>query len=137
MRAAMAALIAMAACGGPVRPVATGNAAKPPPTTPARAQDVQVAGKVVDAKTKEPLPGATVIVVLGPDGKNVLSSVCDEHGVFGIGDVPPGPHDVTAYYNDEQTTQSVVVPSVQATNMVFAMKVGGTVVIPVEGQSKP
>lgn len=114
MRSAVAALVMVAACGGPPAPVAVGN-------TSTVVVPQAIAGKVIDGKTREPLPGATIVVQVTMNNEVPLTTVSDERGAFRIDDVPPGPRDVVVYYTDITNEQHVVVPSVPALAMVFAL----------------
>lgn len=110
----LACAVAMAACGGPPAPVAVGN------TSTVVVPQV-IAGKVLDGKTREPLPGATIVVQVTMNNEVPLTTVSDERGAFRIDDVPTGPRDVIVYYTDITSEQHVVVPSQPALAMVFAL----------------
>jgi hypothetical protein len=113
-----AVMMGLAACGGPAKPATTGvgnNGGKPLPP--------EVAGRVVDVKTHEALPGATV-VIMGPDKTNPLNGISDEHGSFRITDVPTGQQTVMVYYGDKTTTQTVMVPSEAAMKIELAIDSG-------------
>ena len=57
-------------------------------------------GGACDAKTGEPLVGAT-IVVTSPTLQGEQAVISDEHGLFWVRDLPPGDHyAVTFYYAD-------------------------------------
>lgn len=112
----IACAVVMAACGAPARPAAVANTTRPSNAV----LEAGVAGRVVNGETDEPVY-ASVVVVLGRDGENAVSMICDEHGSFRFDGVPPGPHEVIAYYDDAQSTQTVVVPSAEASSMRFAM----------------
>lgn len=66
-----------------------------------------VSGKVVDAKTKEPVPYAT-IVVKDMAGKTVTGGITDELGVFEIKKIPEGKNIVEVQFIGYQTFKKEV-----------------------------
>lgn len=67
------------------------------------AESGAIAGTLTDAKTGEPLPGATV-TVMGPklDGPQVV--ITDELGFYSVGGLPAGVYVVT-FYEDDATSE--------------------------------
>jgi hypothetical protein len=88
-----------------------------------------ITGTVVDATTNNPLVGATVRV----DG-TALGDITNQQGVFRIGNVPAGPHEMTAsILGYAQGRQAVTVAAGGTANVTFslqqtALEIGGVVV---------
>ena len=66
-----------------------------------------VSGKVVDAKTQEPIPYAT-IVIKDMAGKTVTGGITDELGVFEIKKIPEGKNIVEVQFIGYQTVQKEI-----------------------------
>lgn len=71
----------------------------------AEAQTGTIKGRILDASTGAPLPGATVTVT-GPQGESTDFS--DANGLFQITALPPGEYLVRAYYSDLVSERSGV-----------------------------
>lgn len=65
---------------------------------PATATAERVRGAVVDARTSEPLVGATVVASGGPT-RDAMPVITEEDGAYEL-DIPPGSYVITAYYGD-------------------------------------
>jgi outer membrane receptor protein involved in Fe transport len=86
-----------------------------------RAQDGKIAGKVIDKRTGEPLPGATVLIVGTTRG-----AATDARGEYFILNVPPGRYTLRASFvgYQEQIRQDVVVNSGFTTIVNFELSEG-------------
>jgi outer membrane receptor protein involved in Fe transport len=86
--------------------------------SPAQAQTGKVAGKVLDAKTGEPLPFANVVVV-----GTGLGAMTQDDGSFFIPGVPAGPQEIKVSYIGYVTaTQGVVVFPDQTVEVTFRLE---------------
>ncbi|HEX9615338.1 MAG TPA: carboxypeptidase-like regulatory domain-containing protein, partial [Bacteroidota bacterium] len=96
----------------------------------------KIAGRVIDVKTKDPLPGANVIV----EGTS-LGSASDADGRYVILNVPPGTYVVTASFLGYSRTQvrDVRVSTDFTTTLDFALEEGDIEldVVVVQGERSP
>jgi hypothetical protein len=121
------AIVALVACGAPARtssPVE--NRARP--ATDAAVEPVEtaaIAGRVLDAITGQPVPGAFVEVTA--EDMMVLQTSADDRGEFRVEVVSPGRRTVTATAGDTVASETVDVPSKHARELelVVARPGGG------------
>jgi hypothetical protein len=85
-------------------------------------QTVSLYGSVIDAKTKEPLIGATVLI-----GETTIGAITDVNGQFELKEVPPGSYNVTASYVGYQsnTRSNLIVQSKGNDDINFELLEGG------------
>jgi outer membrane receptor protein involved in Fe transport len=73
----------------------------------AYAANGQVAGQVIEKKTKEPIYGATVRLLLGDGTSAKMGAKTDEKGSFLILNVPPGNYQIEIKYGENYTKQLI------------------------------
>ena len=90
MRARFVVLV-LVACGAPTQTMPTRRDVEPVAGA--------IQGIVTDAKTRQPLAGATVIAT-SPALDLAQTAISDDTGAFAFADLPPGVYLVTFYYAD-------------------------------------
>ncbi len=78
-----------------------------------------ISGRVIDAKSLLPLPGATVVV----DGTNI-GVITDDNGFFILQDIPTATYNITASFLgfENQTKFNVIIKSVGSNDLLFKLE---------------
>lgn len=78
-----------------------------------------ISGRVIDAKSLLPLPGATVVV----DGTNI-GVITDDNGFFILQDIPTATYNITANFLgfENQTKFNVIIKSVGSNDLLFKLE---------------
>ena len=89
-----------------------------------------ISGAVFDKKTGEALAGVTVVVT-SPALQGNQTAISDEHGLYKLGELPPGDYTVMFYYADqtvEQKTKVQVAKVATVTQKIDQTRAGGEVI---------